>query len=153
MRSYIRHPSDIPIEIIPLGPVESVLANHPAATSNEDKLKNFSQGGLAFHTQTLLPQGIQVKIRITIVNPVFEAMGFIKWCRHENSGFEVGFEFLDKDDVYKARMVEQICHIEHYKKEILIKEGRVLSGQQAALEWIRKYADEFPEIGREVAQK
>ncbi len=43
-----------------------------------------------------------------------------------------------------ARMVEQICHIEQYKNEILKAEGRQLDSKQAALEWIQKFASEFP---------
>jgi hypothetical protein len=42
-------------------------------------------------------------------------------------------------------MVEQICHIEHYKREVAEREGRELSGQQAAKEWIAKYAASFPQ--------
>ena len=42
------------------------------------------------------------------------------------------------------RMVEQVCHIEHWKKEIREKEGRELTGEQAAMEWIKKYAKDFP---------
>ena len=32
---------------------------------------------------------------------------------------------------------------ENYKKEILEEEGRVLTGEQAAIEWINKYAKDF----------
>lgn len=43
-------------------------------------------------------------------------------------------------------MVEQLCHIEHYKAEVLAREGRQLDGEQAAREWIRKFAHGFPAI-------
>jgi hypothetical protein len=41
-------------------------------------------------------------------------------------------------------MVEQVCHIENYKKEIYRAEGRLLSSEQAAMEWIIRYASRFP---------
>jgi hypothetical protein len=41
-------------------------------------------------------------------------------------------------------MVEQVCHIKQYSKEILEKEGRKLSDEEAAVEWIEKYAKDFP---------
>ena len=41
-------------------------------------------------------------------------------------------------------MVEQICYIEHYKREVLKNEGRILSGKDAALEWVKKNAADFP---------
>ena len=46
-------------------------------------------------------------------------------------------------------MVEQICHIEQYKQDVFEKDGRRLSGEQAALEWIEKYATDFPELETE----
>ena len=58
----------------------------------------------------------------------------------------MGVSFVDPDDAFRTRMVEQICHIEHYKKEILEKEGRELTGEEAALEWIKRYAGRFPSI-------
>jgi hypothetical protein len=43
-------------------------------------------------------------------------------------------------------MVEQICCIEHYREEILLNEGRELSCEEAATEWISTYAAQFPYI-------
>ena len=41
-------------------------------------------------------------------------------------------------------MVQQVCAVEHYRQEELQK-GRVLNSQQAASEWIAKYAGRFPD--------
>jgi hypothetical protein len=41
-------------------------------------------------------------------------------------------------------MLEQICHIELYKKELRKKKGRKVTGEEAAIEWITNYADKFP---------
>jgi hypothetical protein len=43
-------------------------------------------------------------------------------------------------------MVEQVCHIEHYKNEVKRREGREISGEQAANEWIAKFAGNFPKL-------
>ena len=69
---------------------------------------------------------------------------WIIWCQKTTDHFVIGAKFLDKDDMFKARMVEQVCYIEHYKKEVLRKEGRSLSTEEAAQEWIKKYAKDFP---------
>jgi hypothetical protein len=37
-------------------------------------------------------------------------------------------------------MVEQVCHIEHYRKEVMVCEGRQLTSEDAAKEWVAKYA-------------
>jgi len=41
--------------------------------------------------------------------------------------------------------VEQICHIEQYKRDMRDQEGRELTGEQAAYEWIERFAAEFPQ--------
>jgi hypothetical protein len=38
-------------------------------------------------------------------------------------------------------MVEQICHIEHYRRAVRESQSRTLSSQEAAIEWIECYAD------------
>ncbi|MBA1333327.1 pilus assembly protein PilZ, partial [Candidatus Endoriftia persephone str. Guaymas] len=39
---------------------------------------------------------------------------------------------------------EQVCQIEQYKQQILEQDGRKLSGEEAAMEWIENFADRFP---------
>jgi hypothetical protein len=41
-------------------------------------------------------------------------------------------------------MVEQICYIEHYRKEVRATQGRVLTAEEAAREWIERNAGRFP---------
>ena len=41
-------------------------------------------------------------------------------------------------------MVEQICHIEHYRRTVHESQGRSLSSHEAAPEWIERYAEAFP---------
>ena len=142
MRTFIRHPSDIPIEIHP-----EDLSSH-----KEEYLNNISPGGLSFRSQIPLREGAAIRIKIPHVKPAFEARGKVVWCRKENEHFDVGIEFIETGDAFKARMVEQICRIENYKKEIYEKEGRQLSGKEAAMEWISKYAGKF-EAETEVVEK
>lgn len=132
-RIFIRHPSDVPLEVQPEGDV----------TLKEDSLNNVSVGGLTFFSAAPYESGAVVKIRIQLVHPPFEARGRVVWCRGSSGRFEIGVEFIETKDAFKARMVEQICQIEHYKHEIRSKEGRALSGREAAFEWINKFAGSF----------
>jgi hypothetical protein len=45
---------------------------------------------------------------------------------------------------FAVRMVEQVCQIYHYQREVLEKEGRSLSGADATAEWVAKYVRDFP---------
>ena len=134
MRNFIRHPSNIPIDF----QLEEI------ATEGSENLKNFSFGGLSFSSKSMLSVGTIISIKIPLVQPVFQAVGRVSWVRPENNHFEVGIEFLDKDDMFRTRMVEQICHIEEYRQEVQKKEGRQMSSKDAAQEWIQKFAPQFP---------
>ncbi|HEY9197762.1 MAG TPA: PilZ domain-containing protein [Gammaproteobacteria bacterium] len=137
MRSYIRHPSDIPIE----------FCQEPVSAIETRKLHDVSRGGLSFSADMPLEAGAVIRVRISHVEPAFEAPCRVSWCRRHRGDYLIGVAFLDAQDEYRARMVEQVCHIEHYKKEVLEREGRMLSGEQAAREWIHKYAQDFPVPG------
>jgi len=79
-----------------------------------------------------------------MVDPVLEIPGRVIWCRPADESYELGIEYQGEKDVYSLRMVEQICHIEHYRKEVQTREGRKISSEEAAREWIAKFAGEFP---------
>jgi len=137
MRSFIRHPSDIPIEY-------QVRSN--GSGSSQECLHDIGHGGLSFSSSCELCEGAPIFIRISHLQPAFEVEGRIAWCRREGEGFVVGVSFLQAGDRFRVRMVEQICHIEHYKSEVLAAEGRAISGEQAACEWIDQYAGDFPSL-------
>ncbi len=138
MRSYIRHPSDIPIQ---------VAATSPKVPNLGQTLNNISHGGLSFITQAPVEIGARIQLRIDSVTPVFESEGLVTHCSEEDGHFVIGIEFIRRDDLFVARMVEQVCHIEHYKREMAQREGRELSGEEAAREWIEKFAANFPRWG------
>ena len=139
MRQFIRHPTEIPIQI-------RRDRRRPAAAPS---MRNVSLGGLAFQSQTDLEPGSIVLLRIPLVRPQFSARARVVWCSAANGAFEVGAEFLDVEDAYRGRMVEQVCHIEQYRRDVSKKEGRRLTAEEAAAEWIAKYASQFPETGPE----
>ena len=134
MRQFIRHPSDVPIEYN-LGDV---------VAHTRDYLKDISHGGLCFLSKLRIAPGTIIHIQIPTCQPVFEADGIVMWCHAANGHYEVGVSLRDANTEFGVRMVEQVCQIEHYKKEVLAREGRSLSGEEAAVEWIKKHAASFP---------
>ena len=139
MRQFIRHPVDVPIE---------VDTDDPSLPASAVHTHDISRGGLAFRCGFAVRPGLHVGIRIPYVKPAFEARARVVWCRpHDAQSYELGVIFLDAEDAFLARMVEQVCHIEDYRKSVLRVEGRELSAEDAAIEWIEKYAAQFPELG------
>ena len=76
--------------------------------------------------------------------PPFDADGIVIWCHESEDGYRIGLRFNDDDVAFALRMIEQVCHIEHYRGEVLRNEGRRLSSEEAAAEWIEKFAASFP---------
>ncbi len=141
VRKFIRHPSDVPITVSELESTETSLAEANAGSSH---INNVSLGGLAFFS----PQAFQINHHVLVSIPCLDDKtrieGCVLWCKQLTDGYEVGLEFDDPETVYHLRMIEQICHIEHYRQEIQRVEGRTLSSEEAALEWIKRYASDFP---------
>ena len=126
--------------------VTSDLVDDEDDETVDQTITNVSLGGLAF--SSLKPLEILQRVRICI--PVLKQdnflVGNVVWCEKSDVGYEIGLEFESSRDVFRLRMIEQICHIEHYRNEISRVEGRLLSSQEAANEWISKFADDFPAI-------
>ncbi|PCK08008.1 MAG: pilus assembly protein PilZ [Alteromonadaceae bacterium] len=133
MRRFIRHPSDIPISY-----------RMEAANTYAPRLRDVSRGGLCFSADQPIDQGSLIRIAITIDSKPFEVDGIVAWCCSENEHYTVGIAFDDTSTCYNVRMIEQICHIEHYKAHVLEVEGRQLNSEDAAKEWVEKYAADFP---------
>jgi hypothetical protein len=140
IRKFIRHPVDVPIQ---------VTTNWVEDENDENldqTITNVSLGGLAF----VSPKPLELLERVQVCIPVLDRdntlIGNVVWCEKSGAAYEIGIEFEKSRDVFRLRMIEQICHIEHYRREVLRNEGRELSIQVAASEWISKYAGDFPAL-------
>src|SRR5690606_24996321 len=134
-REFIRHTIDVPLE------VETLTSRE----ARQEHSVNVSSGGLALVSSSCRGVGDLIRLRIPTVTPPFEAAARVAWCRSEEGNYLVGVEFVDAGSAFRSRMVQQVCSIENYRKEIREREGRSLSTQDAAAEWIERYAGRFPD--------
>jgi hypothetical protein len=134
-RQFIRHTVHVPLEVD--------RVDEPG-TQIEVGI-NVSRGGLAFVATVCPAVGEILRLRISTVEPVFEARARVAWCRPEAGRFLVGVEFLDSSTAFQSRMVQQVCSIENYRMDVRHREGRALTTQEAAAEWIERYAGRFPD--------
>lgn len=133
-RRFIRHPSHMPIRYDLQGD----------APPHQDLLRNVGEGGLCFATELALDPGLRIRVTIPLFGDQFETEGTVAWCRPSGDRFEVGVRFSSPQDRFSLRMVEQLCYIEDYRMQVEREEGRRLTSEQAALEWIERFADQFP---------
>ncbi len=135
MRAYIRHPIDVPINY------ETDDAPAPVKA-----LKDVSHGGLCFVTDRCLPEGTRLKLEIPHLRHPFREECVVVWCRERDEQYEIGVKFSSKASAFRARMIEQICYIESYKRKREEESGRPMEWKTAAAEWIKSYGARFPEI-------
>jgi hypothetical protein len=129
-----RHHAEIPIEYsIP----DSNLVKQTRSTHN------ISKDGLSFASNSALPINLIIDLTIRITQPHFEERAKVVWCKLFNGEYEIGVKFLSEEAIYRIKMVEQACHIEQYRKNMKIMHGRDLSVEEAAMEWISKFAADY----------
>lgn len=136
-RRFIRHPASVPIIV---SGEDANGANPPGG-----RAQDVSTGGLSFLSSKPLQRGRRIHIVIPHVKPPFESSARVCWCHPAmRQGYLVGVQFHDKETAFRLRMVEQICHIEEYRRNVLESEGRDLDPAAAAEEWISRFAAGFP---------
>lgn len=135
-RGFIRHPATIPIRVtVPPDPRPAHLT-----------LRDLGYGGLAFRSRRQLVPGSVISIHIDLSHAPAEIVAQVVWCNPTGHGFDVGAQFLAGQDAFRMRMVEQICYIRAYRRQVLAEEGRRLTPREAALEWVTRHAASFPSV-------
>lgn len=135
-REYIRHPAAIPISVM----------SGLVPEDKQHQVVDVSEGGLCFACADNFDAGDKVHITISVCRPEFNAEGIVCWCEKNDGDYLIGVVFMERDVTYALRMVEQICHIEDYRQEVFKQTGEKMSSEKAAMEWIGKYAKEFPNL-------
>lgn len=135
IRRHVRHVTGIPIEI--------TIDFDRSYRAEDESVTNVSLGGLSFIASDRLDVGESIQVKIPVLNEEHSLDGLVVWCNKTAKGYEVGLEFNDPEEVERLRMIEQISQIESFRQDLEKREGRKLSSEQAAREWVSKYAGEF----------
>ncbi|MEH6473221.1 MAG: hypothetical protein V7752_18440 [Halopseudomonas sp.] len=89
--------------------------------------------------------GQPIRLRIPGITREVAAETQVIDCTPSDHGYQLTLAFTDNEQAFRFRMVEQLCHIHHYHKQ-LQHQGRRLSLNDAAGEWIGHFADNFSSI-------
>jgi hypothetical protein len=133
-RHVIRHPLEIPIEVQSLG----------AQARDCLPVRNTGLAELAFNFPRRINVGEVIMVRIPSINESAEICGKVIWLAKSADGYVIGVSLYSENEAFRMRMLEQICHIEVYRKKVLAGEGRKLTSEEAAAEWVACYAASFP---------
>ena len=135
IRRHVRHVTGIPVEV-------KIEYRHSYRAAG-DRIGNVSVGGLCFVANDRLDIHEAIEVRFPVLDESTRIEGKVVWCNKTERGYEVGLEFNDPEEVERLKMIEQICQIEDFRRNVEQQDGRKLDSEQAAREWISKYAGDF----------
>jgi len=131
-RKAPRYPGEIPVS----------FTQGEVVASESAYLNNISVGGISFDSMVALVPGTVILLQLPVNRPLFRTPGRVVRCREVGFQHEVGVEFLDVDVDFRARMVDMVRRIEAFRQDAA-RAGRNLSGQEATLEWVELFGEEF----------
>jgi hypothetical protein len=132
--SYIPHPKEIPVRV-------SVRDAQGTAFRG---LEIPGLGGVRLISQKPYRPGLSIDLDVRICGEWRRLRGLVVSLKDLPSGYEVGIGFQSRIDAFEGRMLEQACHIESYKLGIWRTQGRDITVEQGAREWIGRFSATFP---------
>jgi Tfp pilus assembly protein PilZ len=130
---FVDHPQDIPLQI-------KEVNDRMFPEASFDRVGFV---GITCHSKRAYEMGQSVQITLKEIDPNFCVTGRIAWCDNHQDNFKIAIEFPEKEDCFCVRMIEQLSQIEHYRRQAKTQ-GRRLNYNEAAAEWISKFAASFP---------
>lgn len=137
---YIQHPREIPVTLISA----SACSEGSSDASLIDVAANQTskEAGICFWTSEHPQVQDKVVLGIDLDNNHFIGKGSVVRVQPEKEGSWVCVK-IDPEDAFAIRMAEQLCQIEHYRADNKHYLDRTMSQDEAAQEWIAKYAALF----------
>ncbi|MGI9228894.1 MAG: hypothetical protein ACR2P9_03445 [Gammaproteobacteria bacterium] len=135
---FIHHPHGFPLRYKRVWFADLLNGSKPTESSDI---------GLIFRSEKHLKPGITIELTIPLRNGNEKFRGKVVMVRAATDYFEIGLWLQRRADANRARLVEQVCHIEAYVQEKKYREGPyTLNRDKAAAEWISKYATTVPSL-------
>lgn len=129
-QDYLQHPEQIELELCP-------LPNSPVTTDTALPL------GLRLHVLHYHPHGQWLRIQAPALTEELSIDALVVDCSpDQQGGYLLKLAFSDQEQLFRARMFEQLCQICIYQR---CAPGH--DHEQRALEWIEAQAAHFPSNG------
>jgi len=131
--AYSRHPTCLPAHVREI--------RKPFAPDHYNAERTL--GGIRINLASYIPAGAIVEVSIEVCGRTERFRGTVHCIRSAGRRFEMAIRLTDPEQAFHARMVEQACQIEAYRRRASRREGRTLGIEQAASRWIAAHARRF----------
>lgn len=129
--TVIQHPDDVPVSF------------HPVSTSLP--MDHVLKQGISFRSNHFIEPETLIEFQIHTQEAEFSTRGQVSKCVRHQQHFHVTVQLLNHEQLHQLRMAEQLAYITHYQN-VQEAHGRQISPEEAAGEWILKYAAYFPQF-------
>ena len=133
---FIEHPASIPVDISLAPPP----INQPLSKLEKPRT------GITVPSDEYYTLGSFVKICVAAGDEIHFFVGEVAWIDQDQRGQRLGLVFHSRQEAYRARMIEQLCHIYAYRLQMSQAVGNQVAIEEAARHWIAKYSDSFPQL-------
>jgi len=113
---------------------------------NKQPVHLFHSPHLHFNSLTAFKHNTRLRLTLHIQNDNHDFQAVVTHSQAHLTGFHIQVGFESYDEAFRLRMIEQVCHIETYREELYRQQGRRLCYENAAQEWIERYANAFPTL-------
>lgn len=136
-RRFVRHPLEFPLTY-------KVLDQTSFTISQTTDMSDF---GISFLADEPLTEGQLLELDIHSPKKLFHAKSIVKWQNYSSTEnkYRIGVMFVNRQEGFHARMLEQICQIDLYHRYKMQTEKREIPYNEVAFEWINLYGKSFAE--------
>ena len=136
-RRFYRHPVSVPIEY-----------QEKQVRSGRSASVDISEGGLCFLAERFLAKGSAIHLKIPVGDQMFAIEGQVAYSNRVPTlnRFKTGVAFTNPSSAFRAKLAEQMLQIKLYREKIARELGRHMTEEEAARNWIEKYAKQFGEL-------
>ena len=87
-------------------------------------------------------------INIAVKDKLFEIKSTVAYTKEDSKTgkFRTGVCFTDYPSAFMARLAEEMLEILRYQKNLSRQLGREVPEEEAASQWVKKYAARFPAL-------
>jgi hypothetical protein len=135
-RKFIRHPTELP------------LSYHRAKCTPIESIPCFENSlvGLSFEGNEPVELGAILDVTVRAYDEDHTFQGQVVRILYLGNRYEIGLCFNSESSAFRVRMIEQICHIETYRRRLCEIEGCSIDIERAAKEWIEMFSAQFPKL-------
>ena len=130
---YLRHAAQVPI----------AWREIPRHLARAGEIEAAAGVGLRFLSSRPARAGALIEATLTVAGEACRFRGSVRQVRPLGHRFEIAMRLAGPEHALRARLAEQACRIEVYRRSLSRRARQPVGIEHAAREWVERYAARF----------